>query len=234
MSSHSSRFQALNEASIDLTPGQQRWLLGWQNRRTEEWDSEFAELWWPFVRSSDIATSVLFGGRKKADDEIARSWWRDIANKLTVEFERRRDSEHGQPLDGRTDEDLEPPLPSLDIGILAIIAICLAEGKVPSLISNVRARGAQPRSLRLVRLIEIAVYYVRCAKAGGLTDLRPIKSVSDAFGVSRQTVQGWVRRYSVPENMAIPCNEQLFPIMRSAGKEYSLSRQKDHRAKTTN
>jgi hypothetical protein len=224
MASHSFEVHLAKEALASLTPGQTHWMLGWQNRPTEEWDPELAELWWLFTRSAKIASSAFLGHGAQADGEIAREWWRQIADALKAQFERQRDREYASGLICEENENSEPALTALDLGVLVVIALSLAEGKVPSQVSKAGARGARRRSQRLVRLIEVAAHYVHCVRCGRVADPHPIKSVSDAFGVSRQTVQGWTKRYSIAEGVGIFPVDELLSIMNLAGEEYSLSR----------
>jgi hypothetical protein len=70
--------------------------------------------------------------------------------------------------------------------------------------------------------IAYAVFYIRAVRANRITDPAPIKTISECYGVSRQAVQGWVKRGDeLIEDIAEPPIQTLEDRMRWAGETYS-------------
>jgi hypothetical protein len=70
--------------------------------------------------------------------------------------------------------------------------------------------------------IAYAVFYIRVVRANRIADPAPIKTISECYGVSRQTVQGWIKRGDdLIEDIAEPPIQTLEDRMRWAGETYS-------------
>jgi hypothetical protein len=70
--------------------------------------------------------------------------------------------------------------------------------------------------------IAYAVFYIRAVRANRIADPAPIKTISECYGVSKQTVQGWVKRGNeLLEDIAEPPIQTLEDRMRWAGETYS-------------
>lgn len=118
------------------------------------------------------------------------------------------------------------------LAALAGLAGHLAIGDIPSPISHAAVNGRHSMKPRERLDIGLAVAYIAAAKSGIehfgevilIADKSPIKTVQEAFGVPRQTVQRWV-------NTVAPCGlgsnpidaEILESLMRQAGQRYRIA-----------
>ena len=77
---------------------------------------------------------------------------------------------------------------------LSRIARALATGNVPEPVRYASARDGR-RMWPVERMhIAYAVFYIRAVRANRITDPAPTKTISECYGVSRQAVQGWIKR----------------------------------------
>lgn len=108
--------------------------------------------------------------------------------------------------------------------ILNLSRLCgyLAVGKIPEPMADCQGAGQSKPGPTERRDIEIAVAYIRAAKAGIFQDRAPTQSVAAAYDVKRRTVQDWSA--SMPEidaaSVASGHPELLPSLMRQAARRY--------------
>jgi hypothetical protein len=115
-----------------------------------------------------------------------------------------------------------PRLPTRALLRLSRIAGALATGNVPEPVRHASARDGR-RMWPVERMhIAYAVFYIRAVRANRIGDPAPIKTISECYGVSRQAVQGWIKRGDeLIEDIAEPPIQTLEDRMRWAGETYS-------------
>jgi hypothetical protein len=128
--------------------------------------------------------------------------------------------------DGRV---LNPPPLEILAG-LEITVSCLAVGKMPGPVADAISEGRRGAESRERRDIGFAVAYMIAASTTGLehageqiiiADESPVKTVCEAFGVSRTTAQGW-RKKIQPAFLGLNRidGDILGSLMRDAGERY--------------
>jgi Phage integrase family len=102
--------------------------------------------------------------------------------------------------------------------------------RLPDAIKNAIGPGGRPDRLRGERHdIEVALDYIASVEAGDIKDRSHIKTVADAFGVHRTTVQAWCR----DPDLAAPglsTPDQALARMRKAGTRYHFNRTGERKA----
>jgi hypothetical protein len=175
-------------------------------------DEEWQTACQTHVHASNQVSSAQHGS--PAARKALRSWWDSVAVLLHM-YTRTSNWPNGQDA---------PPLHHLPwplMHILAEEAFHLANGTVTDLTSGVMAKGAPPPGPQETMDRGIAVRYVREAKAGRVADSTPVKTVSEAFGVTRRTVQDWVKWLSdCDEPAAFVKAENLTEALGAAGIRY--------------
>ncbi len=127
---------------------------------------------------------------------------------------------------------LDPP-PLEILTALKIIVSCLAVGKMPGLAADAISGGRRAAESRERRDIGFAVAYMLAASTTGLeqageriiiADKSPVKTVCEAFGISRTTAQGW-RKKLEPAFLGLNRidGELLGSLMRGAGERYKTA-----------
>lgn len=152
---------------------------------------------------NDSASSNL--GKQK----LLRDWWLISANILRYINDK-----------GARNERVEP-FPIHLIARLAKLSEDLAGGNIHAIIQDVSKKGAL--SLGERECIAVAIRYKAEASAGNIDDKRSTKTVTDAFGVSPQAVQKWMREkearlHGVHDPGLTP--EQLATELKLAGDAY--------------
>ena len=127
---------------------------------------------------------------------------------------------------------LDPP-PLEILTALKIIVSYLAVGKMPGLVADAISEGRRGAESRERRDIGFAVAYMMAASttrfehAGEqiiIADESPVKTVCEAFGVSRTTAQGW-RKKIEPAFLGLNRmdGDILGSLMRDAGARYKVA-----------
>jgi hypothetical protein len=108
----------------------------------------------------------------------------------------------------------------------------LAVGNIPAPIADVVARGAHAPGPSEKRDIGVAVAYLMAAQGGiehfgeriVIDDRAPVKTICEAFSVSRATAQGWRKKFK-PDGLGMnPINAEILKsLMRQAGERYRLA-----------
>ena len=119
------------------------------------------------------------GEPSRPPPELLRRWWEDVSA-ICRTWSR---------------DPSQFSLPPKVIFILGKMADELSRGIVPEPINGVLRRGEKAVRYTERRHIGWAVRYVLAARSGLLVDRSPNKSVQEAFGVAKRTVQDWVRTY---------------------------------------
>jgi hypothetical protein len=105
----------------------------------------------------------------------------------------------------------------------------LAVGQIPGPIADVSTEGRRATGPTERRDIGLAVAYLKAAKGGiehhgeqiVVDDSAPVKTVCEAFGVERPTVQGWHRNVQVALLGINPVSaELLVELIKNAGERY--------------
>lgn len=140
-----------------------------------------------------------------------RNWWR-LANAILWTMTRTK-AQHGV--------DLEP-FPAFTLGRIAHLAEELSNGHVPTFVTDA-AKGGRALWRKERHHIACAVLYVEGAKRGELQDRSPNKTVREIYGVTKTTVQQWLKNrdaicVGVPYSRLAP--EQLAKKMRECGEIY--------------
>ena len=146
---------------------------------------------------------------KERNTKLARDWWA-TCDRLIRDYLR---------LSGAAPH---PCLPTNTLLRLSRIARALATGNVPEPVRYASARDGR-RMWPAERMhIAYAVFYIRAVRANRITDPAPTKTISECYGVSKQAVQGWVKRGDeLIEDIAEPPIQTLEDRMRWAGETYS-------------
>lgn len=154
-------------------------------------------------------------GKNKEKSDAVRRWWQ-IVNAMLSMFTRTR---------GQYDFELAP-FPGILLMRLAITAEELSNGVVPEHIEDARINdGGRPRRFAERHHIAFAVLYVEAVRDGSIKDRSPNKTVREAYGVTREAVQKWVREreeicVGVPRQNLSP--DQLKARMLECAKVYRL------------
>lgn len=123
----------------------------------------------------------------------------------------------------------DPP-PSGIAAIMADFCGFLAVGRLPEPMGDAISEGRTAPVPKELRDIGFAVAYHRGTKTGiehngqrvVIVDDTPTKTISDSYGVTPNTVRGWVRKYP-PAFLGINDinSDVLIHLMKTAGKRYS-------------
>jgi hypothetical protein len=155
------------------------------------------------------AVAAADSGGEKERTTRARAWWGAFDRLLRQYLRLSAAGPH-------------PCLPTNALLRLSRIAGALATGNVPEPVRHASARDGR-RMWPAERMhIAYAVFYIRAVRADRITNPAPIKTISECYGVSRQTVQGWIKRSDeLIEDIAEPSIQTLEDRMRWAGETYS-------------
>jgi hypothetical protein len=127
---------------------------------------------------------------------------------------------------------LNPPPLEILAGLEMTVS-CLAVGKMPGVAADAISEGRRAAESRERRDIGFAVAYMMAASTTGLehageqiiiADESPVKTVCEAFGVSRTTTQGW-RKKIEPDFLGLNRidGDILGSLMRDAGERYKAA-----------
>jgi hypothetical protein len=146
---------------------------------------------------------------KERNTKLARAWWAACDRLIREYLKRSAAGPH-------------PCLPTNTLLRVSRIAGALATGNVPEPVRYASARDGR-RMWPAERMhIAYAVFYIQAVRADRITDPAPTKTISECYGVSRQTVQGWIKRGDeLIEDIAEPPIRTLEDRMRWAGETYS-------------
>lgn len=84
------------------------------------------------------------------------------------------------------------PLPPQLVADIARQIQIICGGHIPVWMLHMQKRGAPPIDPRIREWQGIAVAYVKLCKSGSIFDRSPSKTVADAYGIDRKSVQNWV------------------------------------------
>jgi hypothetical protein len=150
--------------------------------------------------------------------ETLRAWWGAI--EALLEFHEREIA--------RVDL-ARRNLPIQVLATLRYFAGYLAVGQIPGLIADVATEGRRRVGPSERRDIGFAVAYHRAATGGVehederivIADKSPVKTIMEAFGASRTTVQGWIGKIQPTFLGVNPINDEvLTALMKEAGERY--------------
>jgi hypothetical protein len=152
--------------------------------------------------------------RKEA---FARDWCESSSRLLQEHVRSHLALDEGGPL---------APYPWEAIERVAAVMESLAAGRLPQVVSDVNATGGRPERWPAERRdVAVAVFYVEMAKKGAIADRSFNKTVAEAFGVERTTVQVWVRnREKFCEGLTAPKPANIREKLREAGNRYCWNR----------
>jgi hypothetical protein len=140
--------------------------------------------------------------------KAARDWWRVVSEVMAGCVEGSR----------RGSLDRAPPVELFRV--LELLAGDLAAGNLPSPMREAVSRGRGGMGPTEQRHIAIAAAYIQAAKRGDLDDKTPIKTITEAYGVTRQAAQAWGKRDV--SSFKLPSHPQaLTKKMREVGAIYS-------------
>lgn len=147
--------------------------------KPEEWDMLMQ-------RERELRSAAFVAARdghpKHSRGAALREWWSCVSMILNACVQ----GSHGDKFDRSLPLDL--------FKIISNFAADMAVGNLPGPIRDVAERGRGGIGPREQRHIDIASAYIQAAKRGELVDRSPVKTVADAYGVARQTVQRWAKR----------------------------------------
>ena len=121
---------------------------------------------------------------------------------------------------------------NLPIQVLAALRGCagyLAVGQIPGVVEGAATEGRRRVGPSERRDIGFAVSYHRAATGGiehederiAIDDRSPVKTIMEAFGASRTTVQGWMSKIRPAFLGVNPINDEvLTTLMKEAGERY--------------
>ena len=115
---------------------------------------------------------------------------------------------------------LPPNVASMLKGLFGELAVGNLPGPIRDCISRRGARAPGPSE---AKPIAIAVAYVKAVRAGAITDRSPIKTVNNAYGVSRQTAQRWVRETAPLDGWREYPADHLQWLMEEAGRRHKFA-----------
>ena len=113
------------------------------------------------------------------------------------------------------------PMPEKLLRHLIPIAGDLATGRVSPFIEKVRSgRGNLGRGRVEKHDLSWAVAYRQACGDGRIKDTHPTKTVCEAYGVAKNTAQGWYKNISPPDGAATLTGDQVREFMEEAGDLY--------------
>lgn len=118
-------------------------------------------------------------GDKKARRELAREWFAQTSQIMKTCAQESRDGQLR----------LIPPVEVF--AVFAGLADDLSRGLLREPFTDVTAPGRPPVSAREQQDLGYATAYLQAVERGHIADETPIKTIAEAYGVRRQTVQGW-------------------------------------------
>jgi hypothetical protein len=100
--------------------------------------------------------------------------------------------------------------------------LILGHGDLPSWVGALRRRGAPKGHPAMEQDILTAVMYRKAADKGWVRDKTPVKTIADAYGVSRQAVQKWVdaRAHASPQSLNFKTEEEIRAAFEAAAARY--------------
>jgi hypothetical protein len=124
------------------------------------------------------------------------------------------------------DGEREVRLPVEAIGRVAKLLESLSGGHLPDAVKAAISMNGHPEyRLSERRDIAFAIFYIDAAKKGDIPDRAYNKTVAEAFGVDRTTVQNWVRNSDrICANVGRPGTRSLKRRMLQAAKQYRCNR----------
>jgi hypothetical protein len=173
-------------------------------------------------RDKREAARVLYSRpRTREFSKALRDWWGAIEAALKV-----------YKIALAAKRVLNPP--PLDIlGRLENTASYLAVGQMPGVVADAISEGRRGAASSERHDIGIAVAYMMAASTSGLehageqiiiADESPVKTVCEAFGISKTTAQGWRKKIEPASPGQDPIDgEILGSLMRQAGERYKAA-----------
>lgn len=144
----------------------------------------------------------------KEKGQAARDWWSIVSKVLDG------------CVKGSRGGNLEQRPPVELWRVLQGLAEDLAAGNLPEPMSDVAARGRGGIRWKERQHKDRATAYIQAAKRGVVDDKTPIKTVQDAFSVTRQTAQKWAKG-EISDLDLHRHPQALEKRMREAGAAYS-------------
>jgi hypothetical protein len=108
---------------------------------------------------------------------------------------------------------LPPELAAMLKGLFGYLAV----GQIPGPIADCRRRGRAALGPEERRDLSVAVAYIDAARRGAVADAAPVKTIMQAYGVSRRTVQVWQNTVPPARNVSARMLESL---VSAAGRRY--------------
>lgn len=90
------------------------------------------------------------------------------------------------------------PQIDLPFGIASDIArnmIQLYNGHIPNWMLNIQKRGTPKSDPKEIQSKKVAVHYKQACDRGDIVDESPVKTLAEAYGVSRRAIQQWIKSY---------------------------------------
>lgn len=99
----------------------------------------------------------------------------------------------------------------------------LGRGVVDPSIENARSDGGRPVKRSEINEISRALFFLEAVDSGSIACSSPVKTVADAFNVTKQTVRNWRNDHArLTENQQRPHPNLIEESMRYAGLRYSV------------
>jgi hypothetical protein len=80
----------------------------------------------------------------------------------------------------------------------------LANGHIPQWMLHLQKTGSATADPRMQQNIGLALAYKSLCEAGRIRNTKPVKTISDAYGVSRRAVQQWAKQYPTDPSLWFP------------------------------
>jgi hypothetical protein len=164
-----------------------------------------------FLRCAELDRENPEKTGKKA--EAVRERW-GVTNAIVMLFVQTR---------AQFDHELQP-FPAYTLDRLANVAEELSKGNLPSFVADA-AKAGRPLWRKERHHIAYGVLYIEAARRGEIEDNAPNKTVRQAYNVTKQAVQNWMKRrdeicVGVPHNYL--SSENLHKKMLECAKIYTI------------